>query len=60
MPAITLEPPTTHPVRIDPGTMPEPGVLQPTDGNCPMCGSSSTYQTIDGRWGCVQCGSSWS
>ncbi|MFF2118782.1 hypothetical protein [Kitasatospora sp. NPDC058184] len=26
---------------------------------CPMCGSGATYQTMDGRWGCTQCGSTW-
>lgn len=26
---------------------------------CPVCGSGNTYQTMDGRWGCVSCGSSW-
>jgi ribosomal protein S27AE len=26
---------------------------------CPVCGSSNTYQTMEGRWGCLQCGSTW-
>lgn len=60
MAAILLEPPT----RTDaPATMPDEHHHPdhtPRDGNCPMCGSSSTYQTGDGRWGCVQCGSTWS
>jgi ribosomal protein L37AE/L43A len=32
---------------------------EPRDGACPACGSSATYQTMDGRWGCTQCGSTW-
>jgi ribosomal protein L37AE/L43A len=39
------------------------GIVQqehaPSAVTCPVCGSSSTYQTAEGRWGCVQCGSSW-
>jgi ribosomal protein S27AE len=31
----------------------------PSARSCPMCGSSATYQTPDGRWGCTQCGSTW-
>lgn len=57
MAAILLEPPT---VPADPATIPSED--QPDrecrDMNCPVCGSSSTYQT-SGRWGCVQCGASW-
>ncbi|MFF2747473.1 hypothetical protein ACFVVA_18230 [Kitasatospora sp. NPDC058048] len=26
---------------------------------CPICGSGATYQTMDGRWGCTVCGSTW-
>ena len=59
MPATVLERPTCHPDHAQPGTMPEPDVLQPTAANCPVCGSSSTYQMMSGRWGCVQCGSTW-
>jgi ribosomal protein L37AE/L43A len=55
--SVTLAPPSeidTMPVEeIDPRH-------RPADGNCPMCGSSSTYQTGGGRWGCTQCGSTWS
>lgn len=47
-------------------TEPEPAILILPDEDdgpacriCPVCGSSSTYQTMDGRWGCTQCGSSW-
>lgn len=59
MATIQLEPATAPDA---PATMPEqePPDHQARDGSCPMCGSSSTYQTADGRWGCVSCGSSWS
>jgi ribosomal protein S27AE len=59
MSVILLEPATTEPI---PATIPDEDQPdhQCRDGSCPMCGSSSTYQTADGRWGCVQCGSTWS
>jgi large subunit ribosomal protein L37Ae len=42
---------------------PQPGNVpnsnQPAAMACPMCGSGATYQTMDGRWGCTQCGSTW-
>lgn len=58
MAAILLEPPTHTDA---PATMPDEKHDHDARGaTCPMCGSSSTYQTADGRWGCVQCGSSWS
>jgi ribosomal protein L37AE/L43A len=58
MSVILLEPPTTTTI---PATMPDEDQPdhQCRDMNCPVCGSSSTYQTGGGRWGCVQCGSSW-
>ncbi|MFE6056595.1 hypothetical protein ACFQ6N_38135 [Kitasatospora sp. NPDC056446] len=41
-----------------PTTLPERG--RETSGRaCPVCGSSATYQTMDGRWGCTACGSTW-
>lgn len=54
MSVILLEPPSV------PATMPNEHDHEARNMTCPMCGSSSTYQTSDGRWGCVQCGSSWS
>lgn len=57
MAAILLEPPTAPP---NPATMPNQDDHEAHDMSCPMCGSGSTYQTQDGRWGCVSCGSSWS
>ncbi|MFE7590233.1 hypothetical protein ACFU6K_12585 [Kitasatospora sp. NPDC057512] len=43
---------------------PQPGNLPNSDQpaaamTCPMCGSGATYQTMDGWWGCTQCGSTW-
>ncbi|MFE4974232.1 hypothetical protein ACFRAR_19245 [Kitasatospora sp. NPDC056651] len=43
---------------------PQPGNVPNSDQpaaamSCPMCGSGATYQTMDGRWGCTQCGSTW-
>ncbi|MET8543549.1 transposase [Kitasatospora sp. NPDC004799] len=45
-------------------TSPSPGNLPDSDRDaaarvCPVCGSSATYQTMDGRWGCTSCGSTW-
>lgn len=57
MAAILLEPPTRTSV---PATMPNQDDHEARDGMCPACGSSSTYQTMDGRWGCVSCGATWS
>jgi len=41
-----------------------PGIVlddtEARDMACPVCGSGSTYQTQDGRWGCTQCHSTWS
>lgn len=56
MAAILLEPPT-H--TDSPATMPNQD-HEARDGMCPACGSSSTYQTMEGRWGCVSCGATWS
>ncbi|MFJ4192350.1 hypothetical protein [Kitasatospora sp. NPDC089509] len=47
-----------------PTTAPAPSTLleradQPSARTCPVCGSGATYQTIDGRWGCTACGSTW-
>jgi ribosomal protein S27AE len=56
MAAILLEPTTHVPA---PATMPDEDT-EIRDVSCPVCGSGSTYQTSDGRWGCVQCGSTWS
>lgn len=58
---IQLDPPATpnRPCTPNPpGTLPERD-LGACARTCPVCGSSSTYQTMDGRWGCVQCGSTW-
>ncbi|SDT62620.1 Transposase zinc-ribbon domain-containing protein [Streptomyces sp. TLI_053] len=54
-PAISIPP---HPGRL-------PGSLLERDSEagarvCPVCGSSATYQTLEGRWGCTSCGSTWS
>ncbi|MFG2905237.1 hypothetical protein ACGF13_09265 [Kitasatospora sp. NPDC048286] len=43
---------------------PQPGTVLDSDRiaaamACPVCGSGATYQTMDGRWGCTQCGSTW-
>lgn len=32
---------------------------EPSARTCPVCGSGATYQTMDGRWGCTSCGSTW-
>ncbi|WBP87617.1 eL43 family ribosomal protein [Kitasatospora cathayae] len=32
---------------------------EPSARACPVCGSGATYQTMDGRWGCTACGSTW-
>ncbi|MER7705571.1 hypothetical protein ABTX81_22100 [Kitasatospora sp. NPDC097605] len=50
----------THPT-----TAPKTGTLRDKEREasartCPVCGSASTFQTMDGRWGCTQCGSTWS
>lgn len=59
---------TIAPVRPETANPPDPetasGIVhekdtEPRNMSCPMCGSGSTYQTMDGRWGCTQCGSSW-
>lgn len=41
-----------------PGIVPDDDI-EARDGICPVCGSGNTYQTMDGRWGCTQCGSTW-
>ncbi|WP_030057943.1 MULTISPECIES: hypothetical protein [Streptomyces] len=51
-------------ITIHHHTSPSPGSLRDSDrdaaaGVCPVCGSSATYQTMDGRWGCTSCGSTW-
>jgi large subunit ribosomal protein L37Ae len=61
MSAALLERPETP---NQPPTGPQPGTVLGSDltaaaVSCPVCGSGSTYQTMDGRWGCTQCGSSW-
>lgn len=49
---------TTHHAAPTPGNLPDNG--QDTSMvSCPVCGSGSTYQTMNGRWGCTSCGSSW-
>lgn len=59
---------TLTPVRPDPANTNDDdldvGIVHEQDNapacrSCPVCGSSSTYQTMDGRWGCLQCGSTW-
>ncbi|MFJ3791215.1 hypothetical protein [Kitasatospora sp. NPDC090091] len=47
-----------------PATIPAPSTLperddQPAARTCPVCGSGATFQTMDGRWGCTQCGATW-
>ncbi|MEE1788756.1 hypothetical protein PUR71_38525 [Streptomyces sp. SP17BM10] len=32
---------------------------EPSARTCPVRGSGATYQTMDGRWGCTSCGSTW-
>ncbi|WP_405007775.1 hypothetical protein OHV13_30240 [Kitasatospora purpeofusca] len=51
--------------EIRPTSAPVPSTLPERDREagaraCPVCGSGSTYQMMDGRWGCTQCGSTWS
>ncbi|MEU3568433.1 hypothetical protein AB0E96_08395 [Kitasatospora sp. NPDC036755] len=53
-----------RPTPITGQDTPQPGTVLNGDQTvtamaCPVCGSGSTYQTMDGRWGCTQCGSSW-
>ncbi|MFI6153563.1 hypothetical protein ACIBCA_12785 [Kitasatospora sp. NPDC051170] len=48
----------------EPTATPAPSTLleradEPSARACPVCGSGATYQTIDGRWGCTTCGSTW-
>ncbi|MBF9072057.1 eL43 family ribosomal protein [Streptacidiphilus fuscans] len=57
MAAILLEPPT---VRHAPTTMPDKDDHEARDMSCPACGSSATYQVMSGRWGCTNCGATWS
>ncbi|WP_031073533.1 hypothetical protein [Streptomyces sp. NRRL WC-3742] len=50
--------------ETEPIAAPAPSTLleradQPSARTCPVCGSGATYQTIDGRWGCTACGSTW-
>lgn len=56
MATILLDPPTTDTV---PATIPDQD-HEARDGMCPACGSSSTYQTMEGKWGCCTCGATWS
>ncbi|MFE5581182.1 hypothetical protein [Kitasatospora sp. NPDC056531] len=32
---------------------------EPSARACPVCGSSATYQTMNGRWGCTVCVATW-
>ncbi|AUY52426.1 hypothetical protein [Streptomyces sp. CB01881] len=67
MSAILLDKPSTEAqsvTEIQPIATPAPSTLpgwpgRPPARTCPVCGSGSTYQTMDGRWGCTSCGSTW-
>ncbi|MFD9691505.1 hypothetical protein ACFWXO_37745 [Kitasatospora sp. NPDC059088] len=49
---------TTHRTTPTHGSLPESGRGTEMTA-CPICGSGNTYQTMEGRWGCTACGSSW-
>ncbi|MGV9263455.1 transposase [Kitasatospora sp. NPDC003701] len=66
MSAIPLDKPRTgaRPAEKHPATTPAASTLlerarEPDARTCPVCGSGATYQTMDGRWGCTSCGSTW-
>lgn len=61
MTTVLLDKPVTE---IEPTTTSTPSTLlervyEPSAHTCPVCGSGATYQTMDGRWGCTTCGSTW-
>ncbi|MFF7989855.1 hypothetical protein ACFZDG_08720 [Kitasatospora xanthocidica] len=61
MSSVLLDKPVTE---TEPATTPTPSTLleradEPSARACPVCGSGATYQTMDGRWGCTACGSTW-
>ncbi|MEV7941070.1 hypothetical protein AB0O82_33695 [Kitasatospora sp. NPDC088264] len=61
MSSVLLDKPVTE---TEPATAPTPSTLleradEPSARACPVCGSSATHQTMDGRWGCTACGSTW-
>ncbi|MFJ9948104.1 hypothetical protein [Kitasatospora sp. NPDC091207] len=66
MSAILLDKPSTEAQLAEkqPATTPAPSTLlkrvdEASARTCPVCGSGATYQTMDGRWGCTQCGATW-